>query len=146
MHDEEGELNSAIEIAEKLHGHLGPFLVVGVRMGRTAMEILNPNTGENELRVTAKTPLHTPFSCVIDGIQATTKCTIGNQRLRIEDSQEEITATFEKQNSTKALRVTVNPKVVKDLVNRASEGVSNEKLAWKIARTPVNQLFTIEKR
>jgi formylmethanofuran dehydrogenase subunit E len=146
VHDKKEELKSAIETAERLHGHLGPFLVVGVRMGRTAMEILNHDTDDHELRVTAKIPLQTPFSCVLDGIQATTKCTIGNQRLRIEDSQKEISATFEKQNSTKMLRVTVSQKVVEDLVNRASEGVSNEKLAWKIARTPVNRLFTIEKR
>ena len=146
MQDKKEELKSAIETAERIHGHLGPFLVVGVRMGRTAMEILNLNTGDYELRVTAKTPLQTPFSCILDGIQATTKCTVGNQRLRVENSEKEITATFEKQNSTEALRVIVSQKVVEDLVNRASEGVSNEKLAWKIARTPVNRLFTIEKR
>jgi hypothetical protein len=34
----------------------------------------------------AKLPLSTPFSCILDGIQATTQCTIGNQKLRIKNS------------------------------------------------------------
>jgi formylmethanofuran dehydrogenase subunit E len=53
-----------IEKAADLHGHLGPFLVLGVRMGETAKKILKTAN----LQVTAKLPLSTPFSCVLDGI------------------------------------------------------------------------------
>jgi formylmethanofuran dehydrogenase subunit E len=82
------ELASLIKKAAGFHGHLGPFLVIGVRMGSLAKKILNVNAGENnKFRVTARLPLLTPFSCVIDGIQATTQCTVGNQKLRIENSQ-----------------------------------------------------------
>jgi formylmethanofuran dehydrogenase subunit E len=146
VHEEEEKLTSAIKNAEKLHGHLGPFLVIGVRMGKTVKSILNLNTGDNsELEATAKIPLLTPISCIIDGIQTTTHCTVGNQKLKIENSKE-IAVNFKLQHSNRKLKVLVNPKIVEKLMNRISEGASNEELAWEIARMPESQLFTIEKR
>jgi len=66
VHEEEEKLTSAIKNAEKLHGHLGPFLVIGVRMGKTVKRILNLNTGnKSELEATAKIPLLTPISCIL---------------------------------------------------------------------------------
>ena len=143
----DAKLIALIEKATDFHGHLGPFLVIGVKMGNMAKRILNPNTGENNrLQATVKIPLLTPFSCVLDGIQATTQCTVGNQKLKIENSQKEITAHFELQNSNRALKASVNPKITEALMNKISEGSSNEELAWKIAHMPESQLFTIEKR
>jgi formylmethanofuran dehydrogenase subunit E len=140
-------LRTLIEKAAEFHGHLGPFLVIGVRMGKTVERALNPNTGDkSKLEAAAKIPLLTPISCIIDGIQATTCCTVGNQRLKIENSKKEITVDFKLQNSKKELKVLVNPKIVEKLMNRFSEGASNEELAWEIARMPENQLFMTEKR
>ena len=115
-------------------------------MGNIAIKNLNANTTENKLRATVKIPLSPPFSCVLDGIQATTKCTIRNQKLRIENSQKEITARFELQNSNKTIKISVNPKMVEELANRLSKGVSDKELALKIAQMPESQLFTIEKQ
>jgi len=67
---EDHDLILEIRNAENLHGHLGPFLVIGVRIGMLAKGISNANTWEsNKLRVTARLPLLTPFSCILDGIQ-----------------------------------------------------------------------------
>jgi formylmethanofuran dehydrogenase subunit E len=137
----------SIEKAAEFHGHLGPFLVIGVKMGKTVKRILNPNTrDQSELEATAKIPLLTPISCIIDGIQAITHCTVGNQKLEIENSQKEIAVDFKLQHSNRKLKVLVNPKIVEKLMNRISEAASNEELAWEIARMPESQLFTIEKR
>lgn len=142
----EEELELALKEAEKFHGHLGPFVVIGVRMGKIAKRILNSTNSENDaLQVTAELPLLTPFSCVLDGIQIATQCTVGNQKLRIKNSQKEITAYFQHAEPGKALKISVNPKITEALINKLSQGFSNEKLAWEIAHTPENQLFTIEK-
>jgi formylmethanofuran dehydrogenase subunit E len=115
-------------------------------MGSLAKKILNVNTGEdNKLRITARLPLLTPFSCIIDGIQATTQCTIGNQKLKRENSTK-IIVYFELKNSHKALRIHVNPRIIKELKNRYSEGASNEELAQEIASIPESQLFIIGKQ
>ena len=141
------ELTSVIKKAADFHGHLGPFLVIGVRMGSLAKKILNANAEENnKFRVTARLPLLTPFSCIIDGIQATTQCTVGNQKLRIENSQAKIIVYFEQQDSHKVLRIHVNSKIIKELEKRYSEGASNEELAQEIASMPESQLFVIEKQ
>jgi formylmethanofuran dehydrogenase subunit E len=147
VHEEKENLASAIENAEKLHGHLGPFLVIGVKMGKTVEKILNLNIADkSELEATAKIPLLTPISCIIDGIQTTTHCTVGNQKLKIENSQKEIAVDFKLQHSNRKLKVLVNPKIVEELMDRISKGASNEELASEIARMPDSQLFTIEKR
>jgi len=139
-------LITLMEKAAEFHGHLGPFLVIGARMGNMAKRTLKPNVKENKrLQVTVKIPLLTPFSCILDGIQTTTQCTVGNQKLRIENSQKEITANFELQNSNRVMKVSVNPKIIKELISEMSEGFTNEELARKIARIPENQLFKIEK-
>ena len=136
-----------IRNAEKLHGHLGPFLVIGVRIGSLAKRILNTSTKEsNELRVTAKLPFLTPFSCILDGIQATTQCTVGNQKLKVENMQAQIIMHFEQQDSDKALKIRVNPKIIGELKNKYSKGASNEELAWEIASMKESQLFIIEKQ
>jgi formylmethanofuran dehydrogenase subunit E len=142
---EESELESAIKNAENLHGHLGPFLVIGVRMGMIALSTLKLKE-KGELQATLRTPLSTPFSCIIDGIQATTKCTVGNQKLRVENSQKEIKARFESANTEKVLSIRVHAETISKLINRLSEGISAEELALKIAHVPEKELFTIEER
>ena len=143
MQDEE-KLTSAIRTAEKLHGHLGPFLVIGVRMGKTAKKVLGAK-GNGKLQAEATVPLLTPFSCVLDGIQAITGCTIGNQKLRIKNSKKEIAVNFTL-DSTRAVKISVIPEITKKLMNKISEGSSNEELAREIARMPEDQLFTVEKQ
>jgi len=142
----EKELENAIDDALKLHGHLGPFLVIGVRMGKAAKEILRSRTGDDfTFQVTIRVPQTTPFSCAIDGIQSTTHCTIGNQKLEIEKSDQEICGSFQVHNSKRALTIRVKRGVIEELMNRFSRGVTNEELAMQIASMPENALFTIEK-
>jgi formylmethanofuran dehydrogenase subunit E len=142
----EKELEKAIDDAVKLHGHLGPFLVIGVRMGKAAKEILRSRTGDEfTFQATIKVPQTTPFSCAIDGIQSTTHCTIGNQKLEIEKSEQEICGSFQVQNPKRALTICVKRGVIEELMNRFSKGVTNEELAAQVASMPENELFTIEK-
>jgi formylmethanofuran dehydrogenase subunit E len=144
--DEQEELESAIRTAENLHGHFGPFLVIGVRIGRIACRDLNLNFEESKnLRVIVKTPLRTPFSCMIDGVQSTTKCTVGNRKLTVEDSEEEICVCFVLKDQSKTLEIRVSPKVTKKLMKKISEGIPIDKLGWEIASMPESRLFTVEK-
>jgi formylmethanofuran dehydrogenase subunit E len=139
------EILSLIENATRLHGHLGPFLVIGVRMGDLAKRCLHLDDEScRELQVTVKTPLSTPFTCVIDGIQATTRCTIGNQRLRVEESTKEISAQFKLRESGRTLRISVNTKLAKTLLEEMSKGAEAERLAGGIARMQEHELFVLE--
>ncbi|MGB8779097.1 MAG: formylmethanofuran dehydrogenase subunit E family protein [Candidatus Bathyarchaeia archaeon] len=125
---------------------MGPFLVVGVRMGGVAKKFFNQDAGDSvRFQVTAKVPLVIPFSCTIDGIQAATSCTLGNQRLRIENTRKQIFASFRAENSDHVVRISVNPRVIRDLMRKMSAGIGNDELSGEIAAMPERQLFTIEK-
>jgi formylmethanofuran dehydrogenase subunit E len=133
-----------ISSAQKLHGHLGPFLVLGVRMGMTAKKTLNVADNQcTSLKANVKVPLFPPFSCLLDGIQASTSCTVGNQRLAIENS-EEICVSFAKQNAAGTVKITLKPKVIQELRKKISEDALTEKFALELAHTPENQLFNVE--
>ncbi|MGC8998518.1 MAG: FmdE family protein [Candidatus Bathyarchaeia archaeon] len=147
MLDEKEVLTLEIKNAENLHGHLGPFLVIGVKMARLAKKTLNVDNDKLwNMHVIAELPLITPFSCVLDGIQAATKCTIGNRKLEVRNSSEAISAIFRLKSQDKALKIYVKKHVVEMLKEQFSKGVPNEELAWKIAAMPESQLFKVENR
>jgi len=60
--DMEQILSKAIE----MHGHLGPFLVIGVKMGLLAERLL----GEKARICEFKTIKRIPYLCAVDGIKA----------------------------------------------------------------------------
>jgi len=76
------DLPAMIERGTLLHGHLGPFLVAGIRMGLLALELLN-SPGYFNLRVESAAGTKTPLSCLNDGIQIGSGCTAGKGNLRI---------------------------------------------------------------
>lgn len=142
------KLITAIKKAADFHGHLGPFLVIGVRMGCIGIRELGAKRNDEKVRVTAMTKSSVPFSCVLDGIQMTTRCTIGNRKLRLRGSSN-IVARFELQNGGQ-VTVRVNPTTVDRLKNALLAENSSpgevRRLAMVIASMPEEELFVIERK
>jgi len=67
------------------HGHAGPFLALGYKAGLYAKDKLKPQHIK-DLVCIVRVPLRTPYSCIIDGIQCSSCCTIGKRNLILEDS------------------------------------------------------------
>ncbi|MGQ9722447.1 MAG: FmdE family protein [Candidatus Jordarchaeum sp.] len=82
-----------IKRAVEFHGHLGPFLVLGLRMSKKACRFLKQVSS-----VEVKTRLKPPRSCILDGIQIVTKCTLGNTNLKFLESPSEISGEFRDQD------------------------------------------------
>jgi formylmethanofuran dehydrogenase subunit E len=144
---EKQKLEKEIEKAVELHGHLGPFLVIGVRMATVAKKNMKLDVEKHKgLRVAVKVPLVTPFSCVIDGIQSATACTVGNQKLKIENSEKEIITRFRVEETGEEMKISLSQKLVDELKRKMLEGVSAEELAIQIAAKPEEQIFTIAKQ
>lgn len=142
------ELTPTIKKAADFHGHLGPFLVIGVRMGLIGVRELEVKGNDEMLHVTAMLKYSVPFSCVVDGIQVATKCTIGNKKLRLRSSSG-IAARFELQRREQ-VTVAVDPTAFERLKNELlSENVPPEevrKLAYLLASMPEEELFIIRRR
>ncbi|HUK84703.1 MAG TPA: FmdE family protein [Candidatus Acidoferrum sp.] len=83
---EPDQLTATIDFARKLHGHVGPYLVVGLRVDASAKKALDISGSESALlRVEVAVSLYPPFSCLLDGIQVSTTCTIGNQKFSVKN-------------------------------------------------------------
>jgi formylmethanofuran dehydrogenase subunit E len=74
-------LNEELKNIERFHGHIGPYAVIGFRMGKIANEKLGNNPFSKKAQVwTSSKP---PMSCIIDGIQMSSGCTLGKGNLTI---------------------------------------------------------------
>lgn len=137
------EQQAIIEFARQLHGHVGPYLVIGLRMGAAAKKTLNiSNTEIEHLRAEVAVPLFPPFSCLLDGIQVSTTCTIGNQRLQFKNSKT-IQATFMVEETGKIVKITLAKKFREIIEEKKKEDKLTEAYAWQLAEVPENQLFKI---
>ena len=65
---------------KRFHGHLGPYVVIGYRMGKLARERF-----EGKMTAVVFTGSHPPMSCLIDGVQFTTGCTMGKNNIFVRD-------------------------------------------------------------
>ena len=140
---EPNELTETIEFARKLHGHLGPYLTVGLKMGVAAKKALNiPDNESTHLRAEVSVPPYPPFSCLLDGIQASTTCTIGNQRLQIKNSKN-IQVTFVVEEGSKIVKITLTKHFGEMLDEKKKQDKLDEAYAWEIAELPETQLFKI---
>ena len=139
------KLTSILEKAEAFHGHLGPFLTIGVRMGLVGLNRMGMAEGKS-LVVTASLPTRVPFSCIIDGIQITTKCTTGNQKLSVKDSAK-IHTEFKRKNNGQRIVVSLNQSMFEKLKSQLlEENLPDEEvrqLAWKVAAIPETELFLV---
>ncbi|RLE30307.1 formylmethanofuran dehydrogenase [Candidatus Acetothermia bacterium] len=72
------------ELGVRLHGHRGPFLACGIRMGLLALRLLG-STGYSGIRAVAETGSAPPVSCLVDGLQISTGCTAGKGNLGVEE-------------------------------------------------------------
>jgi formylmethanofuran dehydrogenase subunit E len=79
----DGGFERLLSRAVELHGHLGPYLVIGLRMGLLARELLGAD-GMNGLSATLETGRSPPISCVADGVQISTLCTLGKGNISID--------------------------------------------------------------
>ena len=84
------------ERAIEFHGHGGPFMVIGLRMGLLALKHLDAG-GWFDLRCLVSLWWGPPDSYVIDGIQSSTGCTMGKRNIEIVE-RDGISASFHKKD------------------------------------------------
>lgn len=142
--EQQTEINDVLEKAEDMHGHLGPFLALGVRMSLIGIRNLEIREGNPQLYTVAELEYNVPFSCMLDGIQAVTKCTVGNKRLTWKESKK-LKATFTLKDNGRVM-VSVKPELIMELRRRLGKKPSDatvRQLAFDIATRPESRLFSI---
>ena len=122
----------------KFHGHLGPFLVLALKAGLFANNVLGKDCFR--VYVAIETEPHPPLSCIVDGIQVATGCTLGKRNIELRNRKgPSIAFTKEK----KRLKIILKDKVLSDLKNINSKEEYEEK-AKTLIKQPIHKLFNIE--
>ena len=115
-------------------------MVIGLRMGLLALKHLDAG-GWFDLRCHASLWWGPPDSCVIDGIQSSTGCTMGKHNIEIEES-EDISASF--YNNDENLRITLKKEIEEKIrTTLAKEREEIRKLISELINARDQDIFEI---
>jgi formylmethanofuran dehydrogenase subunit E len=112
-------------------------------MGVAAKKALSlPDEESTLLAAEVSVPLNPPFSCLLDGVQVSTTCTVGNRRLQFKNARN-VEAIFSSQKDAKTVKITLTGQFREQLEQKRKQDKLDEAFAWKLAKVPENQLFVI---
>jgi len=134
------DINDMIDRGIKLHGHAGPYLNLGIRMGLMALEMLDLK-GYFDLSTEVELRYKTPVSCLVDGLQISTGCTMGKGNIRVINNPDVIRASFKVKNDNKILIASLKPEIP-DLINFKENSCEN--LGESILKMSDLELFNYE--
>lgn len=132
-------LKIQLKTAINFHGHLGPYLVLGLLMGEYALKKIQaqPHFGLEAKVWGAK---NKPKSCLIDGLQLSTGCTYGKGNIA-KYGGKTIQASFLNCDTQKKITISLKEAVLKKLES-AQDHSSAEKIAKEFHKTPAEELFS----
>jgi len=127
--------------AVNFHGHLGPYLVLGVLAGEAALKILECRKYFG-LNVSVSGASEKPKSCFIDGIQLSTGATYGKGNIN-KTKTRTLAAKFINIDNKKSLTL----KFKNDLIKKLRVALTHkecEALALNLYKTHYSKLFFIK--
>ncbi|MEW5807195.1 MAG: nucleoside hydrolase [Acidobacteriota bacterium] len=118
MHTHTAELISTEDLLKRFHGHLGPYVVLGYRMGQLALE-LTGSDGHFNITADVHSILKPPQSCLIDGVQLGSGCTLGKRNIEVHETDGPAFAIFTVKGGSKVtIRIrNAIPSIVTGLIN-----------------------------
>ena len=121
-------------------------MIIGLRIGLTALRALD-SEGWFGLTCTATLHWSPPDSCLLDGIQSSSGCTMGKRNLIVKEGHG-ISAIFH--SGSKTLQITLKPEVYAEIKQAMSPDAehttpnhSNETLVNQLIQADDHELFTI---
>lgn len=124
------------ELGVRLHGHRGPFLACGIRMGLLALRLLD-SSGYSGIEAVAETGSLPPVSCLVDGVQASTGCTVGKGNLMVVEGGRPA-ARFSA--GGRSVRIALREEVTREIL---ANGAGEEQVEWVLSASE-EELFTWE--
>lgn len=132
--DADSELNRISDF----HGHLGPFVVIGYRMGKVANRLLGEDPfGKSAVVMTGG---KTPMSCVVDGVQLASGCTLGKGNIGIVDHGL-VSSLFISKSKKKSVSLELREEILSRIME--SEKDQLEQLATELFHMPEESLLKI---
>lgn len=126
-----------LEAAAAFHGHVGPYLVLGLKAGELANKVLGSDPFEMKAEVYC--PPGPPKSCIVDGIQFSTGCTMGKGNIAMHAS-EGIRVVFTK--GKKSLQVSLKSSIAAKI--SSLKGEAADEMGKEFYEDPAESLFDYE--
>ncbi|MFH1198807.1 MAG: FmdE family protein [Candidatus Omnitrophota bacterium] len=127
--------------AIKFHGHLGPYLVLGLLMGGLAVSIFKCKKHFG-IKVLVVGATEKPKSCLIDGLQLSTGCTYGKGNIE-KIKGRSIQVLFLNLENKKKLVILLSKDLI-DKLNNLKGHKDSEAFARKLAGLNCKNLFEIK--
>jgi formylmethanofuran dehydrogenase subunit E len=110
-------MNDTLKRIEQFHGHIGPYVVIGYRMGLIA----NNRLGSDPFlkKAIVWTGLVPPISCIVDGIQISSGCTYGKGTISVKN--EGIAKVEFSTDDEKFIQISLKPDVKKEIDTTVTE-------------------------
>jgi len=121
---------------KKFHGHLGPYAVFGYRMGQIA-RVAFPQ----KIHATVFSGTKRPRSCMADGVQMASCCTLGKNNIAVVEGNE-ARAIFTDGNAT--MEIAVLPELVSYVDSHMSHE-TEEELSLEMFLKGDDSLFMIKR-
>ena len=125
---------------------MGPWNVLGWRMGKAALRELNASWGRHELNIVCHIPMETPYSCVADGLVVGTGNSIGRLDIRLAEAlamSDTHVSVRRKDRRGPVILLKPNIKYLEQ-IRRASDA-QLESLAHACGELPEKDLFVVER-
>jgi formylmethanofuran dehydrogenase subunit E len=133
---EKSRYSSDMEALRRFHGHLGPYVVMGFRMGQLA-RVAFPK----KIFATVYSGTKRPRSCMADGVQFASCCTVGKNNLALIEGNE-ARAMFT--DGVDAFEITVLSKWI-NKVDKSMTHENEEELSMEIFQAKDDSLFKVRK-
>ncbi len=130
----------ALALIRNFHGHLGPFVVLGYRMGRLALDETG-SSGHFGISAEVHSLLEPPRSCLIDGVQLGSGCTLGKGNISVELFDGPPFAVFRTAGSA-TVTIRLLPGILA-MVKRSVDSEGVERAGMKFWEIDESELFEI---
>lgn len=119
---------------KRFHGHLGPYAVLGYRMG-----LLARRRFPERIYAIVHSGTKRPLSCLADGVQMSSCCTLGKSNITVKEDDE---ARVEFSDGRSHLELATLPKVRAE-VDGTCTHANEEEMALRLYEAREDELFTI---
>lgn len=128
----------------EIHGAAGPWAVAGYRIGERALKELGLPRHSFSLLVIHHAPAEVQFSCVADGLQASTGASPGKLNLRVEEASAEKMCTVVRDRKTgRTLTFTLRQPFVRSIADIPHSRLEGE--GRRVASLPDDEIFSVER-
>ncbi len=130
------------QVLRRFHGHLGPWLILGIKIGQAALAAVKARKHFG-VEVVAAWPDAPPPSCAVDGLQWGTGATYGKRNLRLEPS-ERFEVLVRNTDTGEAVRTVLLP-TTPGLLRRLLEAYGDEDSSMRVWDMADEELYRIER-